>query len=151
MNTLKDIIDQINSNSVSGTLTPAVTFEDDPEIKIYLILLSVYEEEGIIDGTSKDWKIKIGRQDTYDWLKDMVRSEVIDPNESFIISGNSIKDEFTDKDNITFNSKPITVYRFLKIMYENKKVLDDSEIFEFESWDPKEIYQEESDKTIFEI
>lgn len=151
MDDLKSIIEQIDQNIVGNTLIPAVTFEDDPDLKIYLILLSVYEEEGILDGTTKDWKIKIGRQETYDWLKDLALNEIIDINESFIISGSSNTDEFTQKDNVEFNSKPITVYRFLKLMYENRKVLDDSEYFEFDSWDPKEVYQEESDKTIFEV
>lgn len=110
--------------------TPAITFGEDPEEKAYLILLFIYPNDEI-EESLKDWSIKIGRQETYNYLKDLVKYEAIDPNRSFIMSGEKITESISNKDNIVFNdSKLITVFRFLKIMRENDMVLDGDETFD---------------------
>ena len=119
---------------------PAITLDDDPEEKIYILLLTTYD----ID-TSRDWSISKGRQNTYDYLKTMIMGEAIDPNLSFIISCDQDENQF--KPNIIPKSKPITVFRFMKVMFEDHKVLDDGVGFDINEFDPSE---QVGDKTILE-
>ena len=84
----------------------------------------------------REWNIKIGRQNTYDYLKELVKNEAIDPNTSFIIAGDLFGFDDGDKINIKFNDiSPATVFRFLKIMRENNKVLDGDETFDINEFD----------------
>ena len=99
---------------------PAVTFTDDPSIKPYLILLKLTDEDETIGETM--WCIQIGRQDTYDYLKNLVKSEAIDVHHSFVISGNI---KFEDA---------ITVFRFMKTMREDEKILDGDEGFDINDY-----------------
>ncbi len=109
---------------------PAISFGDDPDDKVYLVLLLIYPNAEI-EESLKDWNIKIGRQETYNYLKDLVKYEAIDPNRSFIMSGDKIVETLGEKENLVFNdSKLITVFRFLKIMRENDMVLDGDETFD---------------------
>lgn len=101
---------------------PAVTFgEDNPIEKVYLLLLSYYPDYEFSDGVN-DWVIHIGRQETYDFLKRLTKDELIDPNKSFVLSGKTKPED------------AITVFRFLKVMFENKKVLDDGEGFDINEY-----------------
>lgn len=139
---------ETESGASLAAATMAVTFDDDPASKIYLILLTLTDDKA--EDVTKDWEISIGRQETYDYLKDLVKYEAINPNESFIISGDAIVDENTQQDNIEFNNvRPITVFRFLKFMYENRKVLDDAEDFDIDEYDPENY--EKGDKTLLTI
>jgi len=124
----------------------AISFEgEDPEEKVYIILLSLYED----GDTTRDWVVKIGRQNTYNYLKDLARSEAIDPNESFIIVGSRETDS-SGRDNASVSgANPITVFRFLKVMYENGKVLDEDGEFMFDEYEPF-IYGQ-MDKTILDV
>ena len=98
---------------------PAIGIIDDPDSKLYLLLLEVLDSE---DGEEiRDWAVKMGRQDTYDYLKNLVISEAIDPHKSFIIAGDVKFDE------------AITVYKFLKSMREKELVLDGSD-FEIDEY-----------------
>jgi len=137
-----------NEKGKMAVMMPAVTFDEDPDEKVYLVLLKIYVEDNF-DDNLKDWQIKTGRQTTYDYLKDLVKHEIIDPNESFVIAGTSEFEEVISKDNITFESKPITVFRFLKVMYDNHKVLDSDEDFDINEFDP--CNWDKGDKTILEI
>lgn len=129
--------------------TPAITFGDDPTEKTYLVLLLIYPSEEI-DECLKDWVIKIGRQETYDYLKDLVKYEAIDPNRSFIMSADKVTEALGNKDNLVFNdSKPITVFRFLKAMRENNMVLDGDETFDINEFE--ENSEDGSDNTILSI
>lgn len=124
------------------TFTNAVTFGDNPDEKPYLILLSMYPDDtGITSDSYKDWSVKIGRQSTYDYLKEMVKNELVDPSTSFIIAG-------TDEDN-TFKpeSNIITIARFLKVMKESNKVLDSEEDFDVDDY----ISDTYNTKSIFEL
>lgn len=120
-------------------LTPAISFgEDNPENKAYIILLSIFD-----DGeTLREWTVVIGRQNVFDCLKDYVIDEVIDPYESFVIAG---KTDF-DNNNIDMASKPITVFRFLKVMSDTNKVLVDKEEFDIDEYEPSV-----PDKTILDV
>lgn len=119
---------------------PAVTFDEDPD-KSYLILLNFYEGD-------KDWVIKQGRQEAYDFIRLLIKEEEIDPNQSFIISCKSDIDD-RGKEDIKPITKPITLFRFMKVMIENGKVLDDKTDFDITEYDPGDY--ENGDKTIVEV
>lgn len=127
----------INSNEANGVnMTPAVEFDDNPDDKVYLVLLSFYNTHGENNDYEQSWGIKIGRQSTYEFLKELVRNESIDPNMSFIIAAQrEVNDEYNVDDNVIFvNSKPITVFRFLKVMYETRKILDNGIDFDIDEY-----------------
>lgn len=136
-----------DTGATLGAVIPAVTFDDAPDEKVYLLLLSVFPS-GEEDEVLRDWQIKIGRQTTYDYLRMLVKNEAIDPNESFIIAGSEEFDEAFSKSNAKLEGKPITVYRFLKVMFEGRKVLDDGGDFDIDEYDPGNY--EHGDKTIME-
>lgn len=126
---------------------PAITFEDNPDEKIYLLLLTMFQEgDGYDDYYYKEWSIKKGRQATYDYLKELILNDSVDPNTSFVVVG-SMKQIPDRKDDVALDSKPITVFRFMKIMADEKRVLEsgDFDIDEYGS------YSEDGDKTILEI
>ena len=140
-----------------GAVIPAITFEEeDPDKKVYLVLLSIYDtSQDSKDDILRQWEIKIGRQATYDYLKELVKYEAIDPNTSFIIGGNIINSDVIvdninkEKNNINFNDvSPITVFRFLKVMRENNKILDGDDIFNINDFN---VNDNSGDKTIFEV
>lgn len=127
----------INSNEANGVnMTPAVEFDDNPDDKVYLVLLSFYNTHDENNDYEQSWGIKIGRQSTYEFLKELVRNESIDPNMSFIIAAQrEANDEYNGEDNVIFvDSKPITVFRFLKVMYETRKVLDNGIDFDIDEY-----------------
>ena len=76
----------------------------------------------------------------------MIKDEVIDPNLSFIIACDT---DTTNpmKPNAVPNSKPITVFRFMKVMLDGMKVLDDMDGFDINDFNPSE---QMGDKTILE-
>ena len=141
---LMRIIQQVEEEN-GATLAmsiPAVTFDDDPDEKIYILLLTTYDSEY----NSRDWSVSKGRQNTYNYLKGLIKDEVIDPNLSFII----VCDTDTTnpiKPNAIPNSKPITVFRFMKVMLDNMKVIDDMDGFDINDFKPSE---QVGDKTILE-
>lgn len=120
-------MDIITTSKKYETPMSAITIEDDPLEKRYLLLLSLYPEctDSRYD-SYRDWSIKIGRQATYDFLKGLVVGEIIDPNTSFIIAGNV---ETKGVENFKPDSNPITVFRFMKVMVESYKVLNDNDTF----------------------
>lgn len=154
---LNKIIRDVEEEGVNlGAVIPAITFEEeDPDKKAYLVLLSIYDtSEDAKDDIIRQWEIKIGRQATYDYLKELVKYEAIDPNTSFIIGGSVINSDVVsdnvtnEKNNIHFNDvSPITVFRFLKVMRENKKILDGDDMFNVNDFDINNV----GDKTIFEV
>ena len=127
----------INANEENGVnMTPAVEFDDNPDDKVYLLLLSYYNTHDESSDYEQSWGIKIGRQATYEFLKELVRNESIDPNMSFIIAAQrEASDEYNDGDNVIFvDSKPVTVFRFLKDMYETRRVLDNGTDFDIDEY-----------------
>lgn len=99
---------------------PAVTFKDDPTMKPYLLLLKLTDSDEQAGDTL--WLIRIGRQDTYDYLKDLIKAEAIDLHHSFVMSGNI---KFEDA---------ITIFRFMKTMRDDDKVLDGDEYFDIDEY-----------------
>ena len=79
-------------------------------------------------------------------MKELILNDSVDPNTSFVVVG-SMKQIPDRKDDVALDSKPITVFRFMKIMADEKRVLEsgDFNIDEYES------YSEDGDKTILEI
>lgn len=127
----------INANEENGVnMTPAVEFDDNPDDKVYLVLLSYYNTHDESSDYEQSWGIKIGRQATYEFLKELVRNESIDPNMSFIIAAQrEASDEYNDGDNVIFvDSKPITVFRFLKVMHDTKRILDNGTDFDIDEY-----------------
>lgn len=147
LNNIIRAVEDETESSLSAVI-PAVTFEDNPEEKIYLLLLKIYSNNESEDDI-KDWFIKIGRQATYNYLRDLVKNEAIDPNESFVIAGLLEFEDILNKENVSFNSKPVSVFRFMKVMYENKKILDSNEDFDINEFDPRS--WEKGDKTILDV
>ena len=156
---LNKIIREVEEENDSrlGMVIPAITFDEgnDPDEKVYLVLLSIYDTESENNDMLRQWEIKIGRQATYDYLKELVKYEAIDPNTSFIIGGDMITDQTTNesgveyKNNIKFHDvSPITVLRFLKVMRENRKMLYGDEMFDSSYF---ELNESSGDKTIFEV
>lgn len=101
---------------------------EDPSEKPYLILLTIYapsSDENIDD--TKEWCIKIGRQTTYDFLKNLIQNEIINPVASFIIAA-----ELKNADSspsLRLSSDAVSVFQFMKTMFEQNKVLNDPEEF----------------------
>lgn len=120
----------------------AISFEDDPDEKIYILLLVTYDN----DEDSRDWSVSKGRQNTYNFLRGLIKDEAIDPTLSFIISC-SQDNTNPYKPNANPNSKPITVFRFMKVMIDNSRVLDDMDGFDINDYAPSE---QVGDKTIVE-
>lgn len=142
---LMRIIKQVEeeNNATLAMAIPAVTFiEEDPDEKIYILLLTTYDSEV----NARDWSVSKGRQNTYNYLKGLIKDEVIDPNLSFIIACDT---DTTNpmKPNVVPNSKPITVFRFMKVMLDEMKVLDDMDGFDINDFNPSE---QMGDKTILE-
>lgn len=144
---LNNIIRSVEAEKggILASVIPAVTFDDDPDEKVYLVLMTAYSNN---TEDIKDWQIKIGRQNTYNYLRDLVKNEAIDPHESFVIVGTNEYDEKFNKPNVEFSGKPITVFRFLKVMFDNHKVLDDVDDFDINEYDPNNY--EHGDITIME-
>lgn len=152
-NAVNNIIRAVEAETGARLVTamPAITFEGtNPDEKIYLLLLALYgSEDDPSDYTSRDWVVKSGRQNVYDYLKDLVKNEAIDPHASFVVAGDIEIDEARNKDDVNFNSKAISVFRFLKVMFESNKVLDDRADFDINEYDP--INYIHGDTTILEI
>lgn len=129
---LKRIIEEVEQEKGGklGFSYQAITFDDDPEEKIYIVLIKTYD----YDSEIRDWEIIQGRQRAYDRLKGLISDEIIDPNNSFIIACDLDKSN-PDNFNATPKSKPITVFRFMKVMLEENKVLDDKEGFDINEYD----------------
>ena len=137
---------EVEAGAKLGVATPAITFGEDPDEKLYLVLLLIYPSDEV-DECLKDWSIKVGRQATYDYLKDLVKYEAIDPNHSFIMAADKIMETLGNRDNVIFNnSKPVTVFRFLKAMRESNMVLDGDDEFDINEF--IEYHGDGSDNTI---
>lgn len=150
---VNEVLEEIETESKSlrsGITIEGLSFDEDPTEKTYLVLLWIYPDHELngFDEPLRDWQIRIGRQDTYDFLKDMVKYESIDPNLSFIMSAERVTEQSNDKENLIFNdSKLITVFRFLKAMREGDMVLDGDEQFDINSFD---LESESGDNTILD-
>ncbi len=111
---------------------------EDPSEKPYLILLNIYapsSNENI--DNSKEWCIKIGRQNTYNFLKNLIQSEIIDPISSFIIAA-ELKD-IESNTKLHLNSDAVSVFQFMKVMFEKGKVLNDPDEFCIDDYVQEEI------------
>ena len=94
-------------------LVRGVTYDTEPE-KIYLILIEGKSQDEEIE--FRDWELKEGRQNAYDYIKDYIMSEYveIDIHKSRIIVS-SEKVKVTDG---------ISIYEFMKAMKDKDKVID---------------------------
>ena len=102
-----------NQNVNTDGLIRGVTYDTEPE-KIYLILIDGIDKE--TDEKYRDWELVEGRQEAYDYIKNMLESEyvLIDVYKSKIIV-NSEKVKITDG---------LSIYEFMKMMKEKDKVID---------------------------
>ena len=97
-------------------LVVGVTYDDENE-KTYLILIEGETNDN--DGELvRDWDFKVGRQEAYDYIKNYLKSEyiLVDVIKSKII---------VDSPNIKI-SDGVSIFKFMKQMKENDKVVDDS-------------------------
>ena len=104
-----NITNQNNEGLVRGLI-----YETEEE-KTYLILMDGIENDSN-ETRFRDWEIVVGRQSAYDYIKNLLESEYVLINifESKIIV-NSEKVKVTDG---------ISVYKFMKMMKEQDKVID---------------------------
>lgn len=86
----------------------------DPDTIKYLLLLTIFGDnvDYIEDDSHEEWIVMIGRQNVYDYLKNCIEAEGIDPDKSFIIA-----------ENANFIEAP-TIYRFMKSAKETGSVVD---------------------------
>lgn len=98
---------------------------ENPSEKPYLLLLTFYAPESNEDlDDIKEWTIKIGRQRTYDFLKELIKNELIDPLASFIVAA-----ELKDNNNLNLSPDIVSVFQFMKVMFQTHKVLNDPDEF----------------------
>jgi len=141
---------QLNENDIMRGIVPAgqkpipaITFESleftgtDPDYVMYLLLLKDLDDDDT--DPLQTWEVHMGRQDTYDHLKDFIMADFIDVSESFIYSTESTNRNIADV---------ITVYRFMKLMKDNDLVIDNSG-FDIDSYRCI-LDEDEPDKKIFE-
>lgn len=131
---LNEILREVEEESGAkiAVAIPAIEFfGDNPDEKIYLLILTTNDE----DGEGRDWSISIGRQYTYDYLKNLIEAEAIDPNDSFILSGNQKVED------------AITIFRFMKMCVDRNKVLETSG-FDINDWSAGD---ESVDKSILDV
>ena len=101
-------------------LMDAVTFDGpDPDEMKYLLLIKAIEPSNI-DDYGYEWFVKSGRQATYDFLKELLTSCIVDVDESFIMAESS-----------TIKSA-ISIYKFMRNMKDGGKVIENT------SFDPDE-------------
>ena len=93
-------------------LVRGVSYDTEPE-KTYLILIDGYEADDS-ETPFRDWQIVEGRQNAYDYIKNMLENEYvnIDINTSKVIV-----------DTVLFKES-ISVYKFMKLMKDSEKVID---------------------------
>lgn len=92
-------------------LIRGVSYDTEPD-KTYLILIDGESEEKKF----RDWELVIGRQAAYDYIKNMLLSEYADIDifkSKIIVSSDKVK--ITDG---------ISIYKFMKGMKNNDKVID---------------------------
>ena len=95
-------------------LIRGVSYDTEPE-KIYLILIDGYENDEDAK-PYRDWELVTGRQEAYDYIKNMLENEyiIINVEESkIIVSSENVK--ITDG---------VSIYAFMKNMKENDKIID---------------------------
>lgn len=98
-------------NNTEG-LVRGVNYDTEPE-KVYLILIDGVDDE---EKPMRDWQFKEGRQEAYDYIKNLLMSQhaIIDVQESrIIVSSEKVK-----------VSDGISIYEFMKAMKESDKVID---------------------------
>lgn len=102
-------------------LRPAVTYidGDDPEEKKYLVLLFSEDDDNESDRT---WTIITGRQNVFDYLKNLLITESFSADNSYILSGDQ---KFENA---------LTVYRFMKLCIENENVYCNTDEFDIEEY-----------------
>ena len=99
-------------------LVRGVSYDSEPE-KIYLILLEGNEPVYGHDDVAKpfrDWQMKEGRQEAYDYIKEMLENKYVEiyvHTSKIIVSSEKVK--VTDG---------ISIYEFMKVMKEQDKVID---------------------------
>lgn len=95
-------------------LVRGVSYDTEPE-KTYLILLDGVDNDNTAN-PFRDWQMKEGRQAAYDYIKEMVENQYVNINvhtSRIIVSSEKVK--ITDS---------ISIYKFMKTMKENDKVID---------------------------
>lgn len=87
----------------------------DPNEKIYLILYQCIDINEEVPEENRYWEIKQGRQATYEYLRDLVIAEAIDPNNSYILA-----------ETVTMQDMG-TVIGFLEAMRDDNLVVEDTD------------------------
>lgn len=83
-----------------------------PENRKYLLLLRLYIEDSNIDAADT-FKWIVGRQEVYDYLKNLIKSDAIDIEESEIVT------------ETTRLVERITIHRFMRMMFDEHLVEDE--------------------------
>lgn len=103
-----------SKNMRPAVLIDAISFDgQDPDDIRYLLLIRVLEPASP-DEDCYEWFIKTGRQTTYDFLKELILSCVVDIDESFIMGETS-----------TIKTS-ISIYKFMKSVKDNEKIIDNT-------------------------
>lgn len=95
-------------------LVRGISYDTEPE-KEYLILIDGYENDN--DGSRfRDWEVVVGRQNAYDYIKNMLENEYVSINvdtSKIIVNSDKVK---------VLNG--LTLYEFMKAMKDEEKVID---------------------------
>lgn len=130
-----DFKDMVVRDDKPELVSPVTFLNGDVDEKLYLIL--EYDPAMIdYDLEARTWRISIGRQATFDELKNAIMANDLDPDMSFIISGDQ---KFEDA---------ITVYRFMRLCIDNGSVLHNDEEFDLDCY--HNIYKLNGDLSIKE-
>ena len=104
-----------NQNVNTEGLIRGITYDKEEPEKTYLVLID--GEERDTDGKQyRDWELIEGRQNAYDYIKNIIESEYVIVNvmkSKIIVNADKVK--VTDG---------ITIYEFMKVMKEKDKIID---------------------------
>lgn len=109
---------QTNPQMSTAFMIDALVFDGpDPDETHYLLLLYIFKDDDLdySEEECRSWKMRIGRQATYDYLKELIETESIDPTRSYIMAESST---------LKTSRK---IYNFMRRMKEDGRVIDNTE------------------------
>lgn len=85
---------------------------EDPESMRYLLLIKVIDDDN--GDEYRAFEVIEGRKSTYDYIRELIRAENINPLECFVMSNKTTLDE------------AVSFYQFMKYMVNSEKIVDDT-------------------------